>query len=273
MKKSTLKNLKTYFQAIKTANTEAAKKELFQTLLTRLFSDDTDAAKTIDRMNLGAEQTILNIPVKNRLKTGKADTQYNHVIIEWKKNLTKTDEQAKQQLTEYLLGNWHSGQRYRFTLIATDGIQWRIYAPNYDKLLNTTTPIELIQTDSFILTETLFAEFPFFIDRYLFKIQPKQPTLKNIQHDFGETSAVFLNAITRMQHHLPTLENQSELQTAYRQWQKFLHIAYGKFDGSRQAMFFVHTYLSLFAKLLAYTVMTDNQTFLNDKQLHDIFNR
>ena len=269
MKKSTHSNIQTYFKTISQANTEAAKKELFQTLLTRLFNHDAQAAATIDRMNLGAEKTLVNIPLPSRRKTGRADTQYNHIIIEWKKNLAKTGEHAKQQLTEYLLSNWNSGQLYHFTLIATDGIQWRIYAPDYDKFLNS-APIELIQTDRFILTENNGSEFRFFIDRYLFKTELQQPTLENIQHDFGETSAVFLNAITTMQHHLPTLENHSELQTAYRQWQKFLQIAYGKFEGSRTAMFFIHTYLSIFAKMLAYTAMTGNQTFLTDEQLHDI---
>jgi len=271
--KSNISDIKTYFQAISQANTEAAKKELFQTLLTRLFDHDAAATAIIDSMNLGAEKTIFNIPLKNRLKTGRADTQYNNVIIEWEKSLAKTGEHAKEQLVEYLAGNWKSEQFYHFILIATDGIQWRIYAPNYESLIAqklTVEQIELVQTDTFTLLENSFAEFPFFIDRYLFKTQPQQPTLDNIQRDFGESSAVFLNAMVVMQAHLPTLAHQSELQTAYQQWQKFLHIAYGKFDGSREEMFFVHTYLSVFAKILAYTVISTNQTYLQDKQLRGI---
>ncbi|HIE02559.1 MAG TPA: SAM-dependent DNA methyltransferase [Thiotrichaceae bacterium] len=270
--KSNTSIIQPYFKAISQANTEAAKKELFQTLLTRLFDHDAEASTIIERMNLGAEKTIFNIPLKNRLKTGRADTQYNNVIIEWEKNIAKTGEHAKEQLTEYCLGNWHSGQLYHFTLIATDGLQWRIYAPTFIVMAEKTTvdKIELVQTDTFTLNENHFAEFPFFIDRYLFKTQPQQPTLANIQRDFGETSAVFINAMTVMQNHLPTLENQSELQTAYEQWQKFLHIAYGQFDGSREEMFFVHTYLSLFAKILAYTVISANQAYLPEKQLRGI---
>ncbi|RKZ38303.1 MAG: hypothetical protein DRQ49_14645 [Gammaproteobacteria bacterium] len=62
--------VQTYFQAISQANTEAAKKELFQTLLTRLFDHDAVATTIIDNLNLGTEKTIFNIPLKNRLKTG-----------------------------------------------------------------------------------------------------------------------------------------------------------------------------------------------------------
>jgi len=279
--KSNTPAIQTYFKAISQANTEAAKKELFQTLLTRLFDHNAEAATIIDNMNLGAEKTIFNIPLKNRLKTGRADTQYNNVIIEWEKSLAKTGEHAKEQLIEYLAGNWKSDKFYHFILIATDGRQWRIYAPNYESVIAqkmTVEQIELVQTDTFTLIENNFAEFPFFIDRYLFKTQPQQPTLDNIQHDFGESSAVFLNAMVVMQAHLPTFDNQTELQTAYQQWKKFLQIAYGKFDGSREEMFLVHTYLSLFAKILAYTVISENKTYLQEKQLRgiltgDIFNQ
>jgi len=98
------------------------------------------------------------------------------------------------------------------------------------------------------------------------KTQPQLPTLDNILRDFGESSAVFLNAMLVMQAHLPTTDSKSELQTAYQQWQKFLHLAYGQFDGSRQEMFFVHTYLSILAKILAYTVISANQAYLQEKQ-------
>ncbi len=127
------------------------------------------------------------------------------------------------------------------------------------------------ETDTFTLIENNFAEFPFFIDRYLFKTQPQQPTLDNIQRDFGECSAVFLNAMLVMQAHLPALDNQSKLHTAYQQWKKFLHIAYGQFDGSREEMFFVHTYLSVFSKILAYTVISENKAYLPEQQLRDIW--
>jgi len=264
--KSNKQNLQKYYQAISQANTEAAKKELFQTLLTRLFDHDSEAAAIIDRINLGAEKTVFNIPLKNRLKTGRADTQYNQVIIEWEKNLSKTGEHAKEQLVEYLAGNWASGQFYHFTLIATDGRQWQIYAPDYET--TTVANLDIIPTDSFTLTEKNFDDFPFFIDRYLFKTQLKHPTLDNIQRDFGETSAVFLNAMAAMKQHLPTFH--SELQTAYEQWHKFLRIAYGKFDELQREMFFVHTYLSVFAKMLAYTVIAPTREYLKENQLRDI---
>ncbi|OQW95596.1 MAG: hypothetical protein BWK79_01940 [Beggiatoa sp. IS2] len=272
--KPNIAKIEDYFNNISKANTEAAKKELFHTLLTRLFSHDTEIVAIVDKMNLGAEKTIFNIPLKDRFKTGRVDTQYNQVIIEWEKNLNKTGEHAKEQLTEYLSGNWHSGERYPFTLIATDGLQWCIYALDYGTSFSLenamVSQIRLLQTDSFTLILNNFAEFPFFIDRYLFKSEPQHPTLENIRRDFGETSAVFINAMRVMQTYLPILDQQSELRTAYEQWYKFLRIAYGKLAESQKSVFFVHTYLSIFAKLLAYTVIATHQSYLEENQLRDI---
>jgi type I restriction-modification system DNA methylase subunit len=264
-----------YIEMISRANNELVKKQLFHTLLSQLFQGNTEIASLIDQMNLGAEKTILNIPRPSRLARGRADTQYQNVIIEWEKSLAKTGEHAKAQLAEYLAGNWQSGSAYRFVLIATDGLVWRIYAPDYEKWLylppheNLLTPPELQLTDAFTLTATNSAEFPFFLDRYLFKTELQKPTLANIKADFGETSAVFLNAMTTLRGYLPTLANDSHWQTAYQQWEKFLTIAYGKFDNS-QEIFLVHTYLSMFAKLLAYTVLTGHAEYLPKETLRKI---
>jgi len=53
------------------------------------------------------------------------------VIIEYENNLQKMYDHAKEQLIEYLMGNWKSGNDYNYTLIATDGLEWPIFAPDY----------------------------------------------------------------------------------------------------------------------------------------------
>src|SRR4051794_34425892 len=45
--------------------------------------------------------------------------------------LAKTGDHGREQLQNYLLGHWRSGREYRFVLIASDGIRWRRYAPNW----------------------------------------------------------------------------------------------------------------------------------------------
>jgi hypothetical protein len=162
-----------YLPNVLRANTERAKKELLKDLLLRLFDSDPIAKTIINKMSLGAEHAILNIQLKNRRKTGVADTQYNHVIIEFEKDLKKTGEHAIEQLSEYLVGNWNSGCDYNFTLIATDCVTWKVYAPDYAAIIGkrqlTINDIQLKETKSFILVKDSASDFYFFLDHYLFK--------------------------------------------------------------------------------------------------------
>ena len=175
------------------------------------------------------------------------------------KDLTKTGDRAREQLEEYLEGSWRSGQEYRFTLLTTDGLRWRRYAPDWSTVafgqLTFGRNFTLREIRRFDLTPDSFDEFPFFLDEVLFASQPRLATLENIQDDFGDTSSVFINSIACLQACAPDVKKKSELQVAFEQWRRFLSIAYGRFD-DLPTMFLVHTYLSVFAKFLAYSVIT-----------------
>ena len=246
------------FNDLQRANTEAAKKERFIQYLTKTFAHDTGAQQLISAMTLGAERVIANIPRGAALGRGRADTQTETVIIEWEKDLTKTGEHAKDQLTEYLQGNWRSGQEYRFVLLTTDGLRWRRYAPDWSKVemgkLSFDSSFTLREVRQFDLTPENFSDFPFFLDEVLFANQQRAATLERVSADFGDTSTVFINSIATLQALTEDLETQSELKVAYEQWRKFLSIAYGTFDDSPN-MFLVHTYLSVFAKFISYAVV------------------
>jgi len=241
------------------ANTESAKKERFLQYLTVEFAGDQGAQKLISAMALGAEQFIANITREGRLGKGKADSQTDTIIIEWEKDLSKTGEHAKHQLEEYLEGNWRSGRAYRFVLLTTDGIRWRRYAPDWSEVafgeFTLGRNFKLRETRSFNLTPDSFADFPFFLDEILFGTQPRLATLDNIQTDFGDTSSVFINSLACLMEAAKDIKQHSVLKVAYEQWRRFLSIAYGKFDDS-PSMFLVHTYLSVFAKFIAYVVVT-----------------
>ncbi len=109
--------------------------------------------------------------------------------------------------------------------------------------------------EAFDLSEATTAEFPFFLDTLLFGNQTRPATLARIQTDFGDTSSVFINSLSTLSSVAVEIETSSELSVAFEQWQRFLSLAYGKFDGSPR-MFLVHTYLSTFAKFIAHAVTT-----------------
>lgn len=254
-----LAHTESLYNDLRRANTEQAKKERFLQYLTTSFVGDSGAQKLISAIALGAEKIIANITRGERRATGRADSQTETVIIEWEKDLARTGDHAREQLEEYLEGSWRSGQEYRFTLLTTDGIRWRRYAPDWSEVafgqLTFGRNFKLREIRRFDLGPDTFSEFPFFLDEVLFASQPRLATLENIQNDFGDTSGVFINSISCLQDCIADIEKQSELRVAFEQWRRFLSIAYGRFDDS-PTMFLVHTYLSVFAKFLAYSVIT-----------------
>ncbi|HUZ60316.1 MAG TPA: hypothetical protein VMU83_16210 [Hanamia sp.] len=88
--------IKEYLTKIKSANKELAKKEIFKDLLNRLYAGNSETEKVIDDITLGAEKTIVNIPRKDRLHKGSADTLYNKIIIEYENNLSTSLHHAKE---------------------------------------------------------------------------------------------------------------------------------------------------------------------------------
>ncbi|HVO75496.1 MAG TPA: hypothetical protein VMT35_15810 [Ignavibacteriaceae bacterium] len=77
--------IKEYLSKVKSANKELTKKEVFKDLLNRLYFEDKEILKLVDKITLGAETTVLNIPRKDKIHKGSADTLYNSIIIEFEK--------------------------------------------------------------------------------------------------------------------------------------------------------------------------------------------
>lgn len=264
--------IESFHKNVNTANSELAKKEHLKNLLLRLFDQDNNSSEVIDQMAMGSEKTIFNIPLKERIKTGRADTQYGKVIIEFESDLSKTREHAKEQLAEYVSGNWKSGNEYNFTLISTDCVKWEIYAPKYENLVEDDTfvaeDIELLQVDGFNLNKDNSSDFFFFLDRYLFRTELIKPTLEQIKIDFGPSSSTFISCIDELTKYFGKVKANNDVKIAFEQWQKFLSIAYGSFE-AREDAFLVHTYLSVFAKILAYEVITGDD-FIDEDELKGI---
>jgi hypothetical protein len=59
--------IKEYFTKVKGANKELAKKEIFKDLLNRLYAGNVETKSIIDKITLGTEKTVVNIPRKDRL--------------------------------------------------------------------------------------------------------------------------------------------------------------------------------------------------------------
>jgi hypothetical protein len=237
-------------------------------------------------ITLGAEKTIVNIPRKEKLHRGSADTLYNKIIIEFENDLRVTINHAKEQLAGYLLGQLRSGRQtpaslpdstsegYNFTLIASDFINWKVFAPDVTQLdrIEVLQEHELIlnevKSSSFVLNERNAEEFYYWIDRFLFKEEKQRPTLKRIEEAFGYQSNIFIESFRELNKWFNEAKKFGEVQVSFEQWSKFLSIAYGGFD-ARDNIFLIHTYLSVFSKMLAYSVVS-NDDYIDDTELKGI---
>lgn len=274
MQTKRIEQIKSYLQKIKAANKEPTKKELFKDLLNRLYAGVSEIEEVIDAISAGAETTVVNIPRKDKLHKGSADTLYNKIIIEFENDLRSTLKHAKEQLAGYLLGQFRSGEGYNFTLIASDFITWKVFAPDVSQLdsLEDLTEEKLILNEvasaSFTLNESNADDFYFWIDRFLFKEEKQKATLKRIEEAFGYQSNVFIESFREMLNHFREVKKFGEVQVSYEQWKKFLSIAYGSYEASENN-FLIHTYLSVFSKMLAYTVVS-NDEYIDDDEIRGI---
>lgn len=274
--KDKIELIQEYYKKVKASNKEFTKKEAFKDLLNRLYSNDNEIQSIIDKITLGAEKTVVNIPRKDRLHKGSADTLYNNIIIEFENNLKVTYNHAKEQLAGYLLGQFNSGEGYNFTLIVSDFINWKIVAPDIEYLdkLDTVLEHELvlneIESASFTLTETNCEEFYYWIDRFLFKEEKQKATLKRIEESFGYQSPVFIESYRELSKWFDEAKKYGIVQVSYEQWHKFLSIAYGSFE-ARESVFLIHTYLSIFSKMLAYSVIS-NDDYIDDDEMRKVLN-
>ncbi|MEZ4526142.1 MAG: N-6 DNA methylase [Desulfobacterales bacterium] len=212
---------------------------------------------------------MLNIPRKDRLHRGSADTLYNCIIIEFENSLKASLKHAKEQLAGYLLGQFRSGEGYNFTLIASDCITWKVFAPDVsqiDDLENLTEDelrLEEVKSASFELGEDNAEDFYYWIDRFLFREQKQKATLKRMEESFGHQSAVFIESFRLLSAHFKEVKKYGEVQVSLEQWRRFLSIAYGSFDDSEKN-FLIHTWLSIFSKMLAHATVSSDEHIDDD---------
>jgi type I restriction-modification system DNA methylase subunit len=147
-----------------------------------------------------------------------------------------------------------------------------VYGALPESYLNKTSispeEVKLKETESFTLTADTTDKLFGFIDRHLFRLEKQVPTLDNILLDFGDTSALFIQAYGQLKALYTEVQKEPELATAYKEWQKFMSVAYGSFDGSGE-VFVVHTYLSVFAKLIAYELLTQDP-YIDDDEMRQV---
>ncbi len=89
-----------------------------------------------------------------------------------------------------------------------------------------------------------------------------------MEEAFGYQSLVFRQCFREMTKSFRAIKESGEVQVSFEQWKKFLSIAYGAFEATENH-FLIHTYLSVFAKMLAYTVVS-NDEYIDEDEVREI---
>lgn len=186
------------------------------------------------------EQTIRMAQIES---SGRIDLLFGGLVLEFKKKLTRNT--GARQLENYLRGLADKGQEY--TGIFTDGLQFEIY---------TLTDEIYTQVDSFDLSDMPAETARLRLDAYLFSQHNTPPTAEDIVLRYGNSSPTFRKASLELRRLLGKVKDSPMLATWRVQWERLLSKVYGS-NVADDELFIRHTYLSQFAKLLAYVALNN----------------
>ena len=184
------------------------------------------------------EEFELEKGIKAAKVRGFIDALYQDIIFEFKRDLATERDKGLQELSTYmqsLQGN-HFG-------ILTDGLVFEVYVLKDDKLE---------KIDSIALKALSSDEAFIWFDAFLFSEKEITPTSQDIVKRFGDTSAVFNSSLRKLTAMSLAFQDNPTYQVKFDEWDKLLAKVYGH-SVARNQLFLRHTYLSILAKLIAYT--------------------
>ncbi len=224
-----------YIDAVASQGSHVGKVHQFLKLLEQLFE--------VQHTDYELEQQVKSSRLQVR---GRIDTVIGDVVFEFKTNLTKELGDAENQLAKYLAVFYEKAPERPCVGIATDGIFFRVYRPVAWKAGH--CELDLIERQD--LRQFDEKHGLLWLDRYLFRRAPKQPTEEDISARFGIGSPTYRVASGALATWWKAVKGEPSIALKFELWQRQLTIVYGEGVGN-DALFLQHTYLATLAKLLA----------------------
>ncbi|MCL4504551.1 MAG: N-6 DNA methylase [Chloroflexi bacterium] len=186
-------------------------------------------------------EQFIRIDLRRR---GWIDALFRNLVFEFKRDLERERGDGQRELRDYLVTLPNGAECVG---LLTDGLRFEVY---------TLAASGLSQDDSFDLDAADPESAFLWLDAYLFSQRNTPPTSADLVRRFGLRSPSF-GAANRMLHALlARLADSPTLEVKRRQWHALLSKVYGS-DIADDTLFVRHTFLSQFAKLLAYAALTD----------------
>ncbi len=176
-------------------------------------------------------------------KHGYVDALFGDLLVEFKRNIKTTLGSNIDQLRDYM---YNMPDSYRYVGMLTDGIDFRTYVLDEAG--------EAKEVGRFNITDVDANTVYLWLDSYLFSRKNIKPTSDDIVLRFGVNSPTFRLVNQTFRRLLNQVENSKKLDVWRGQWRALLSKVYGSDIGDGN-LFIRHTYLSQFAKLLAYSAL------------------
>ena len=180
-----------------------------------------------------------------KVRSGFADALFGDLIFEFKRRLDEAHRaEGRKELERYILSR---PEPERFSGILTDGDALEVYVIRDGRLSR--DPVDRLK-----LSEAGADAAKLWLDSYLFHERRVPPTAEDVARRFGERSPAFRESLRLLRRLWAALGARPEVRTRFAEWQSLLAIVYGSPVGDAE-LFLRHTYLALFARLLAFTAL------------------
>ena len=257
-----------YLESVRSQQSEPAKSQRFLLLLKELFGVQPGF---IEDYVAGVERYV-KVKQKDRILRGRVDNLFGNLVIEFERDLTKTQREAEEQLRRYVAVLWSQegpGRRAPYLCIATDGVGFAVYSPTIqerDKLDINPEDVRLEPLEVIDLSSLKAHEVYFWLDRYFLRKEILSPKTENIVKDFGLRSHAFQVTGQMLLSTWEGVKGESEFDVVYQSWAKYLRITYGG-PVADEELFIRHTYLATLAKLISWMRLAEPSSPPDDETL------
>jgi type I restriction-modification system DNA methylase subunit len=264
-------SIQKYVEEVSHLGSESARCQRFLLLLKDIFGEvNTNFVEDYLR---GVEKYVKS-KGKDIVLKGKVDNLYGNLVIEFERDLGKTLPEAEEQLKRYVACLWSEKEerRVNYLCLAADGIDFQVFSPRTEKLLTESLlqeDILLEKVDELKLPTPEPYQAYFWLDRYLFRERILPPRTEEFERDFGMRSPAFLFSFRLLKDALEQVEDRSDFQVIYENWERYLRVTYGSVIGSKD-LFLRHTYLATLAKLIAWARLTEKSSIPSSEEISRI---
>ena len=236
------KELPKYIHEVKSKRQENAKAFAFSSFMQKVFN--------VESKDLDFEKSVKTEVMQLR---GRIDAVFGNVILEFKKDLSASLEIAKEELLKYFQTYLEKGET-SFLGIANDGIHFKVFYP----VIENNIVVKIEEIDKLDLEKNTVKEIFLWFDSYFFSTEKILPTSDDIRRRFGLDSPTFATIYRKLGELFEKAQIDKRTNIKFETWNKYLEIVYGDRPDEKK-LFFKHTYLSTFVKLLIHVKISGGQ--------------